>query len=170
MDDLDESPELRHDAEADRTRMEAMPEKREMLRHFLATLAYRGNNILRDMPESIASFRPSEAVRTPLEILNHVNGVLTYAHSHLIHYESTRLPISDWSTEVNRFFTILNSLDGSFRDGTRLNGTTEERVLQGPLADAMLHLGQIGIFRRMAGSPVTEENYIKADIELGDIK
>lgn len=39
-----------------------------------------------------------------------------------------------------------------------------------PVADAMLHLGQIGIFRRMAGSPVTSENYVFADVAAGRLR
>ena len=140
---------------------------RYMLRHFLAALAYRGTNILKKMPAEIPQFRPSPEVRTPVEILNHLNGVLTYAHSFLVPYESTEPPLLDWHGEVERFYDILSKLDETLAGPAPLRQVDEEDLLQGPFADAMLHLGQIGIFRRMAGSPVAAENYIFADITAG---
>jgi hypothetical protein len=141
--------------------------KRYMLRHFLSALAYRGANVLRNMPLEIAEFRPSESVRSPREILNHMRGVLTYAHSLMVPYESTKPPILEWNAEVSGFFEILARLEESILNGTPIRDANEEDLLQGPFADAMLHLGQIGIFRRMAGSPVAGENYVVADIEVG---
>ena len=145
-------------------------DKRAMLRHFLATLAYRGTNVLRDMPEEVQSLRPDPSVRTPIEILGHINGVLTYAHSHMAEYESTRPPPADWSEEVSGFIAILTRVDASLRDEVPLTNVKEEQLLQGPLADAMLHLVQIGIFRRLAGAPVEPESYIRAPIQIGRIE
>ena len=141
--------------------------KRHMLRHFLSALAYRGANVLRNMPSEIADFRRSESVRSPREILNHMRGVLTYAHSFMVPYESTVPPVLEWDEEVSGFFEILTRLDDSILNETSIRDVNEEDLLQGPFADAMLHLGQIGIFRRMAGSPVAAENYVFADIEVG---
>ena len=144
-------------------------DQRLALRHFLATLAYRGTNILREMPSAAASRRPHPAVRSPVEILNHINGVLTYAHSFFVQYDSTRPELAGWGTEVDRFFDVLGKLDASLSAGPP-SGVSELQLLQGPFADAMLHLGQIGIFRRMAGSPVEPENYVFADIEAGVLR
>lgn len=140
------------------------------MRHFLATLAYRGTNVLQNMPAEAATLRPHPAVRTPVEVLNHINGVLTYAHSFFVQYDSTRLPLADWDTETERFFEILKRLDDSLSRGELPREVGETQLLQGPFADAMLHLGQIGIFRRMAGSPVEPENYILADIQIGTLR
>ncbi|MCA9016487.1 MAG: hypothetical protein KDA77_14230 [Planctomycetaceae bacterium] len=144
--------------------------KNEALRHFLATLAYRGTNVLQNLSVELSTFQPSEAVRTPLEILNHVNGVLTYAVSFFEPLESTRPELADWETEVDRFFQVLTRLDQLLADDVPLKKVSEEQLLQGPLADAMLHLGQIGIFRRMGGSPVAAENYVLADIQIGKLR
>lgn len=144
--------------------------KRSLLRHFLAALAYRGANVLGSAPPAVAEFRPHPSVRNPREILNHINGVLTYAHSFLVPCDSTQPPLADWSTEVERFFDVLARLDASLAAGEALREVSEERLLQGPLADAMLHLGQIGIFRRMAGSPVASENYVFADVAAGHLR
>ena len=42
-------------------------------------------------------------------------------------------------------------------------------MFQGPIADALTHIGQIGMMRRMAGAPVRGENYFKADIAAGRV-
>jgi hypothetical protein len=55
--------------------------KRELLRHTLATLAYRGGKTLRGAPESFAAFRASEAGRTPAQILAHIGDLLDWALS-----------------------------------------------------------------------------------------
>jgi hypothetical protein len=144
--------------------------KRHMLRHFLAALAYRGTNILKDMPPHIPDFRPSPFVRSPVEILNHLNGVLTYAHSFLVDHDSTEPPLDKWDAEVARFNDILSKLDKSLSGDASLRNIEEEDLLQGPFSDAMLHLGQIGIFRRMAGSPVAAENYVFAEISAGKLR
>lgn len=50
--------------------MSAEPDpKRQMLRHTLATLAYRGGKALRGAPAGFAAFRAGEASRTAGEIL-----------------------------------------------------------------------------------------------------
>ena len=143
---------------------------RQAIRHFLATLAYRGANVLQDMPPAAATLRPHSAVRTPVEILNHINGVLTYAHSFFVQYDLTRPPLADWNTEIIRFIEVLQALDNSLSAGDPPEGISDLQLLQVPFADAMLHLGQIEIFRRMAGSPVEPENYIFADIEIGTLR
>jgi hypothetical protein len=143
---------------------------RRALRHFVATLAYRGTNVLQEMPDRVASFRPGPPVRTPLEILNHVNGVLSFADACFGQHDSTRPPLVDWKGEVARFFDLLDKLDSSLASDVPLLNIREEQLLQGPLADAMLHLGQIGIIRRLAGSPVAGEDYSRADIQIGHLR
>ena len=102
-----------------------------------------------------------------MEILNHLNGVLTYAHSFLVPYESTEPLLLEWRGEVERFYEITTKLDEALAGQTPLRQINEEDLLQGRFADAMLHLGRIGILRRMAGSPVAAENYVFADVLAG---
>ena len=74
-----------------------------------------------------------------------------------------------WEEEVKRFFRILSALDKSLESGASLNGRTEEQILQGPLADAMTHLGQLAMLRRMASSPIPKESFDEAAIRPGDV-
>jgi len=143
--------------------------KRDMLRHYLAALAYRATKAIKDAPEEYPDLYVGTDVRTPREILGHISGVLAYAHSHFVPYETTYFPLESWDRELARFYEILEDFDESLADGTPLNGTTEERLLQGPLSDAMTHVGQLAMLRRIAGSSIPAENFIKADIQVGRV-
>lgn len=74
-----------------------------------------------------------------------------------------------WEVEVKRFFRILSELDKSLESGAPWKGRTEEQILQGPLADAMTHVGQLAMLRRMASSPLPKESFDEAEILLGDV-
>jgi hypothetical protein len=138
-----------------------------MLRHCLATLAYRGGKVLRGAPEGFASFRAQPGTRTPGEILAHVNDLLDWMRHLLdgaqVWHDSAPQP---WAAEVARFHATLAEVDARLAAGMP-PGVSAERIFQGPLADALTHVGQIALLRRMAGSPVKGENYFKADITEG---
>lgn len=143
-----------------------MSDKNGMLRHFLASIAYHATKAIGDSPENYPELDIGKEVRTPRRILSHISGVLTYAHSFLVHYDTTRFDLEPWDAEVERFYDILLKLDGSL--GVReLREIKEEQLLQGPLSDAMAHVGQLLMLRRMADSPVPSENFIYADIKKG---
>lgn len=144
-------------------------QERRMLRHMVATLAYRGGKALRGAPDDFAEFRVGETSRTPAMILAHIGDLLDWALEqaegrHTWH-DSTPLP---WSAEVDRFFAALNKLDLRFAEDRAL-GYPAERIFQGAIADALTHIGQISMLRRLAGSPVRGESYFKADIQVGRV-
>lgn len=141
--------------------------KREMLRHTVATVAYRGAKAVRDAPESFASFNASPTTRTPTEILAHVGDLfdwaLTLAKGNETWRNSEPLP---WNEEVARFHAALASYDDYLASENELHATCE-RMFQGPVADALTHVGQLTILRRIAGDPIKGENYSLAKIEAG---
>lgn len=137
---------------------------RRLLNHYVATLAYRGRNVLGGLPAGLGTFRPDDSVRDLTTILAHVNDVLAFAQRQFGAEPDQRPAAPDWDSELTRYFDNLNALDRLFRSGELSGPINELQLLQGPLADAMLHLGQIGIFRRMAGSPVTGEDYSIAEL------
>lgn len=146
-----------------------MSEKREFLRHALATIAYRGGKPLRDAPVSFATFQAGGGVKTPAEILAHVGDLFDWART-LIDgdqkwHDSTPLA---WDREVERFFSTLAAFDARLADGKPL-ACTEDRLFQGPIADALTHVGQIVMLRRLAGEPMRSENYFVADIATGRV-
>jgi len=146
-----------------------MAEFRDFLRHVLATLAYRGSKAVRGAPEGFAAFRASPTARTPAEILAHVGDLLDWAlalaRGAEKWHDSTPLR---WDDEVVRFHRALVSLD-EFLAGQEPLAATPERLLQGPLADALTHVGQITLLRRLVGTPVRAENYARAEIAAGRV-
>jgi len=143
--------------------------KRDLLRHTVATLAYRGGKAVRGAPAAFAGFKASPTTRTPVEILAHIGDLLDWAvgltQGRQEWRDTTPLP---WDQEVARFFAGLEKLDRQLASDTPL-GFPAEALFQGPVADALTHVGQIAVLRRMAGSPVRGENYFRADIAAGRV-
>ncbi len=147
-----------------------MNEKRQLLKHFLAALAYRTQKALRDAPESFGDFQPPADVRSPKELVRHMTSVLGYSRTYFIggNYWPDALPTL--KDEVARFHSMLEDIAGYLDSDTPLrDGMSEEQLLQGPYADAMTHAGQLAMLRRFAGSPVAPENFIVADISASKL-
>jgi hypothetical protein len=142
---------------------------RDMLRHALATLAYRGGKAVRGAPDRFGDFKTEAAIRTPGQILAHVGDLLDWSVEladgrHVWHDSAPQ----SWPEEVARFFAALARLDARLASEAPL-GFTERQLFQGPIADALTHVGQITMLRRMFGSPVRGENYLMADILAGRV-
>jgi len=144
-------------------------DSRTLLRHTLATLAYRGAKVVRDVPESAAALRIGPSTRTPVEILAHIGDLLDWAH-HLANgaYVWRDSPAQSWDHEVARFYGGLRRLDERLASDEPL-GYPVEKIFQGPIADALTHVGQIAMLRRLAGAPVRGESYFKAEIVIGRV-
>jgi hypothetical protein len=143
--------------------------KREMLRHTVATLAYRGGKAVRGAPDSFFSFRASETTRTPVQILAHISDLLDWALSIAKGTETwnNSEPLS-WPREVDRFHAALGNFDDYLSSDSGLAASCE-RLFQGPIADALTHVGQLTMLRRIAGDPIKGENYSRAKIEAGRV-
>lgn len=143
-----------------------MDDKRKMLRHFLAALAYRTQKALRGAPAEFGDFRAAGKVRAPSELIRHMTSVLGYARTYFIGGQYRPEPLPSFDEEIRRFHEMLESLAQHLESGAPLlQGMTAERLLQGPFSDAMTHAGQLAMLRRLAGIPVPPENFIVADIE-----
>jgi len=140
---------------------------RDLLRHAVATLAYRGGKALRDAPEGFGEFRIAPGSRTPREILAHIGDLLDWAlWLARGEYRWTDATPGSWEGEVVRFHAGLAAFD-AYLASDRPLGFPAAKLFQGPVADALTHVGQIAMLRRLAGAPVRGENYFKADIEAG---
>ncbi|HXJ06380.1 MAG TPA: hypothetical protein VNH65_14840 [Candidatus Acidoferrum sp.] len=142
---------------------------RQLLRHTVATVAYRGGKALRGAPESFASFSIGEKPRTPAKILAHLGDLfdwaLSMARGETSWHDSQPLA---WDTEVARFFASLKKFDDYLASQEPLRSTAEG-LFQGPIADALTHIGQIAMLRRLAGCPIKGENYFKAEVLTGRV-
>jgi hypothetical protein len=138
-----------------------------MLRHTLATLAYRGGKALRDVPPAAASFKAGPTTRTPAEILAHIGDLLDWALTQARGEEAWHNSSPQaWEQDVARFFNGLATLDAYLASDMPL-AASAERLFQGAIADALTHVGQIALLRRLAGAPVRGENYARARIAIG---
>jgi hypothetical protein len=142
--------------------------KRELLRHTVATVAYRAGIAISDVPQYFAAFRVADT-RTPGELLAHIGdlleGSLYLIKGELRYLESSPLP---WHEEVSRFFAAVKSLDSYLASDSPL-ACPAEKLIQGPVGDALTHVGQIVMLRRLAGKPVRVESYFTAEIVAGDV-
>jgi hypothetical protein len=142
---------------------------RALLRHTLATVAYRGGKAIRDAPESFATYRVAPGSRMPAEILAHIGDLfdwaLSLADGQQVWHDSAPLP---WPEEVARFFRCLQRFDERLAADAPL-ASAPERLFQGPVADALTHIGQLTMLRRLASAPIRGENYYKADIQSGRV-
>jgi hypothetical protein len=140
---------------------------RRLLRHALATLAYRAGKTLRGAPESFARFRADARARTPTEILAHMGDLMDWGLSIAQGAQAwnNSAPLA-WDAEVERFFAALERFD-SYLAGAAPLHRPAERLFQGPVADALTHAGQLAMLRGLAGCPIRGENYYVADIAVG---
>jgi len=141
--------------------------KRDFLRHTLATLAYRGGKAVRLAPAEFADFQG--AGRPPAQILAHVGDLLDWSLS-MAQGRPKFVPSQPltWDKEITRFFSALRSFDDYLASGEPVHALIE-KLFQGPIADALTHVGQIAMLRRMAGVPISGENYFVADMVVGRV-
>jgi hypothetical protein len=140
-----------------------------MLRHLIATLAYRAAKVLRDAPPDFANFSSAETTRRPVLIVAHLADLMAWAAS-LADGTSvwTAGGSGDWDTEVGRFFDGMRRLDDRLAAGP-LAEADEKKLISGPLADALTHVGQLAMLRGLAGAPIRPESYARAEVVVGRV-
>ena len=146
-----------------------MTESRKLLQHFLAALAYRTQKALRGAAEGFPDFEAGSKVRTPHELVWHMTGLIGYARTMFRGGDFSPPRLDTFNEEVERFHRELTLLLHDFGDSSLTARITDEQFLQGPLADAMTHAGQLAMLRRLHGVPVPSENFIFATISSGNV-
>lgn len=143
--------------------------KRALLRHLVAALTFRAKIAVTNAPEDFSGFRIDETVRTPAEILAHLGdlleGSLYLMKGEFVHLNSAP---NNWQEDSKRFFAAAARFDSYLASDAALHQPVE-KIMQGPIADALTHVGQIVILRRAAGSPIQSESYFAAEIVPGEI-
>ena len=140
-----------------------------MLRHLLATLAYRAAKVLRDAPPGFASFRASPTARPTVLIVAHLGDLMDWARSLADGQSVWRADgTADWEANVDRFFDGMRRLDERLAAGP-VSDDDARKLISGPLADALTHVGQLAMLRGLAGAPITPESYARAEIVAGRV-
>lgn len=143
--------------------------QRALLRHMLATLAYRAAKALRDAPADFAHSRQGPSTRTPCQIVAHMGDLMAWGERMAHGRPSwTAEGGADWTTEVKRFFDLVAGLDRALATAPS-EGLRAEPIIQGPLADALTHVGQLTLLRGAFGAPVRPESYARAEIVPGRV-
>ncbi|MGA2118241.1 MAG: hypothetical protein ABSH56_26250 [Bryobacteraceae bacterium] len=146
-----------------------MSENHAWLRHTVATLAYRGAKTLRGAPADFGDFLAGESTRTPRRILAHIGDLMEWALSQANGTETWHdSEPAAWEAEVARFHQTMAALDARLANAEPL-AVPAERLFQGAIADAIAHVGQLALLRRLAGAPIKGENYSRAQIEPGTV-
>jgi hypothetical protein len=142
----------------------------DLLRHFLAALSYRTTQAIQDIPSHFPNFDIGKGVRKPIEILNHMTFLMGYT---IYCYQEINLDeyrhLKSWEQEVTCFYETLQKLDHILEEGLSPSTRTYEQLIQGPFSDAMTHVGQLNLIRRLADSAVAYENFMDANIQKGFI-
>jgi hypothetical protein len=141
----------------------------DLLRHLVATLAYRATRVLEDAPPSFGDFSAGQGVMTSREMLAHVSTILGFANSQFAGTQFDRPKPGDWNHELKRFYDTLAELDGTLAKSAPKDPGIVLKMIQGPLADALTHVGQLATLRRLSGSPVAKDHYIKAEVQIGRV-
>jgi hypothetical protein len=140
-----------------------------VLRHVLATLAYRAAKALRDAPSGFGDFECAPGARTPRQIVAHMGDLMGWGLRMVQGETSWRAEGGgEWEREVRRFFDGVEALDRALASHDP-GGYRAEIIIQGPLADALTHVGQLAMLRGAAGAPVRPESYARAQIEVGRV-
>jgi hypothetical protein len=146
-----------------------MSTSRDLLRHLVATIAYRGSKALRGAPAEFAAFRPCDDGRSAGELLAHICDLMEWSAASAREKAAWREEsLASWELGIGRFHAGLAALDQALAIDAPL-AMSEEKMLQGPVGDALTHVGQIVLMRRMAGAPMKSEPYFIAEVAAGRV-
>jgi len=142
-----------------------MDRDRQLLKHFLAAIAYRTQKALRDAPDHYPTFSAGNRVRTPTELIHHMTSLMGYVRTFFVggQFPMKPEPLPTFREEVARFHEMLEAVGTLLASDAKPSISTEQ-LLQGPFADTMTHVGQLAMLRRLADAPVRPENFVFADI------
>ena len=137
------------------------------LRHTVATLAFRFQRAVDGAPAGFGLIRAVDGARSASETVAHMGDLFDWGLKLCdgVHEWNDSAPL-EWDAECARFVGTLAAFDRRLQSALMCE---PERLFQGPVADALTHVGQLGTLRRMAGSPPRPKNYFKADIALGTL-
>ena len=138
----------------------------ELLRHTLATTAYRFQKAVYQANEEFGNLVIGHGVRTPADLINHMNNVLQFTIAKIKDQERHTIESGSFIQEVTTFNQKLKELDESLAQN-EITLETAKKLFQGPISDVITHVGQLAMMRRFNNQPIQGEVFFKAAIEIG---
>lgn len=146
-----------------------MSDARDVIRHYLAALAFRFQVAVRDAPSGFGDFNAGQGVMSPRALVHHIAHLMMMIHHTLTGEKVDELAGLGWKEEIIRFHDWIGKVDRASEECDLPEDGGLEKLIQGPLADAMTHIGQLATLRRLSGSPVPRRHFMKADIQIGRV-
>lgn len=145
------------------------PTTRLILRHLLATIAYRAGKAIRGTPEAFGQHRQTPESPSSAEIVAHMGDLMEWVLRMLRGAPSwTKAAPLPWDQEIARFYRTLKAVDDDLASGAPIRWDPA-RMLQGGIADALTHTGQLAMLRRLSGHTMKAESYARADVVVGRV-
>jgi hypothetical protein len=138
-----------------------------ILRHLVATIAFRASHSLKDAPAGFEDVRLADGGMSAKELVQHVANVMSFALATLSNQDRVRHEALPWAQQVEDFYSVLRAVDAQLIAGASVEDNMDLKLVQGPLADTLTHIGQLHSMRRKFGAPIAPANYIKADVQAG---
>jgi hypothetical protein len=144
------------------------------LRRLLASLDFRFAHVTSTAPKDFEGFRAGADVRTPLELVRHLRNLVEFVHEQFDRSESDDNSEGTFEEECRRFRSAICRLDAFLASSPPFRptrpGLDYAGLLQGPVSDALTHVGQLAMLRRLAGSPVAPIRYWRVEMPLPGAK
>jgi len=142
---------------------------RETMRRMLATLAFRTRHAFNDAPQGYEDFEAGMGVRTPHQILHHINDCISMTNDMLNRQKPARQEALSFMESLEMFHMKMSQLDKTLQEVKLPEDEKCLRLLQGPVCDAMTHVGQLMMLRRLVGSSIPGATYYRCDIVNGQV-
>ena len=137
---------------------------KEIILHLIKTIQFRLDYAVSQADEQYPALSLGHGVRTPMEILHHIQGLMYYAIKICGGGVSQMPEPTDWFTEMENFKVSIGRLEDHIRNHD-IDTAAYMRITQGPLADALTHIGQLATLSRVNGQPLPKLNYSKVDMD-----
>ncbi len=146
----------------------------EILRHFLALISYRFHSAIADSPENFPYLKIGNNSRSPVEIIDHMAvqiniAIQLIAGTPISGVKSTPIVSENFAKSKQNFLSLLSSADIRLESLNGMEISKVKMITQGPLADCLTHIGQLAMLRRLSGSPVETQNFLKAKVLTGKL-
>jgi hypothetical protein len=141
-----------------------------ILRQYLATLAFRAGYAISNTGGGYPDFDAGFGIQTPKVIMLHMANLMKVPADYIEVGKYTPYESDNWDDIIKEFFIQMERLDKFIEKKDDIEDGLLIELFQGPICDAMAHVGQLLTLRRINGNPIDGKAYWKEKIEIGKFK